>query len=52
VDIAELVLVRRPGEPLGSLASPLAHELAVRGVPEPDATAHEILDGIVREGAS
>jgi hypothetical protein len=52
VDIAELVLVRRPGEPLGALMGPLAHELAARGVPEAEVTANEIIDGIARQGAS
>jgi hypothetical protein len=52
VDIAELVLVRRPGEPLDALMGPLTHELAARGVPEAEVAAHEIIDGIVSQGAS
>jgi hypothetical protein len=52
VDIGELVLIRQPGEPLGALTSALARELSVRGVPEPEAAASEIIDGIARRGAA
>ena len=44
VRIADLVLVRRPGEPLADLATALARQLAAHGAPGDEATATAILD--------
>jgi hypothetical protein len=48
VRIADLVLVRRAGQPLGELTGPLARELAARDVPEAEAAARAIIDRVDR----
>lgn len=50
VTIADLVLVRTPGQPLTALIDPLARDLARRDVPRPEETARGIIEHLLREG--